>query len=141
MRNLEREIGRVLPQAARAHRRGQNGAECASAATTSRRILGPPRSSRTSRDAHEEPGVATGLAWTPIGGDILFIEATRMPGKGKLTLTGQLGDVMKESAQAALTLVKSRAAALGIDAGPSKESTSTSTCPRARCRRTARAPA
>ena len=61
------------------------------------------------------PGVATGLAWTPVGGDILFIEATRMPGSGKLILTGQLGDVMQESAQAALSLVKSRAEPLGID--------------------------
>ena len=61
------------------------------------------------------PGVATGLAWTPFGGDILFVEATRMPGDGKLILTGQLGDVMKESAQAALSLVKSRAETLGID--------------------------
>ncbi|WP_240002491.1 endopeptidase La [Oleisolibacter albus] len=62
------------------------------------------------------PGVATGLAWTPVGGDILFIEASRYPGSGKLILTGQLGDVMKESVQAALSLVKSRAAALGIRA-------------------------
>src|SRR3972149_3615688 len=61
------------------------------------------------------PGVATGLAWTPFGGDILFVEATKMPGEGKLLLTGQLGDVMKESAQAALSLVKSRAETLGID--------------------------
>ena len=61
------------------------------------------------------PGVATGLAWTPFGGDILFIEATRMAGEGKLLLTGQLGEVMKESAQAALSLAKSRAEALGID--------------------------
>ncbi|MDO8653951.1 MAG: endopeptidase La [Undibacterium sp.] len=61
------------------------------------------------------PGVATGLAWTPVGGDILFIEASRTPGNGRLILTGQLGDVMKESAQAALTLVKSRAAALELD--------------------------
>lgn len=60
------------------------------------------------------PGVATGLAWTPVGGDILFIEATRVPGHGKLILTGQLGDVMKESAQAALSLVKNQAAQLGI---------------------------
>src|SRR5437773_7549903 len=62
-----------------------------------------------------EPGVATGLAWTPVGGDILFIEATRMPGKGALVLTGQLGDVMKESAQAALSFVRSKAKWLGID--------------------------
>ena len=61
------------------------------------------------------PGVATGLAWTPVGGDILFIEATRAPGKGGLILTGQLGEVMRESAQAALSLVKSRASSLGID--------------------------
>ena len=61
------------------------------------------------------PGVATGLAWTPVGGDILFIEATRMPGTGKLILTGQLGDVMKESAQAALSLVKAQSESLGID--------------------------
>jgi len=61
------------------------------------------------------PGVATGLAWTPVGGDILFIEASRSAGSGRLILTGQLGDVMKESAQAALTLVKSRAQALALD--------------------------
>ena len=61
------------------------------------------------------PGVATGLAWTPVGGDILFVEATQVPGRGKLILTGQLGDVMRESAQAALSIVKNRAASLGID--------------------------
>jgi ATP-dependent Lon protease len=63
------------------------------------------------------PGVATGLAWTPVGGDILFIEATRTPGGGRLQLTGQLGDVMKESAQAAYSLVKSMATTLKIEAG------------------------
>jgi ATP-dependent Lon protease len=62
------------------------------------------------------PGVSTGLAWTPTGGDILFVECARVPGNGKLILTGQLGDVMKESAQAALSLVKARSASLGIDA-------------------------
>jgi ATP-dependent Lon protease len=62
------------------------------------------------------PGVATGLAWTPVGGDILFIEAARTPGNGRLILTGQLGDVMKESAQAALSLVEARAETLGISA-------------------------
>jgi ATP-dependent Lon protease len=63
------------------------------------------------------PGVATGLAWTPVGGDILFVEATRVPGKGSFILTGQLGEVMRESAQAALSIVKNRAASLGIDPG------------------------
>jgi ATP-dependent Lon protease len=63
------------------------------------------------------PGVATGLAWTPVGGDILFIEATRIPGGGRLQLTGQLGEVMKESAQAAFSLVKSMATTLQIEAG------------------------
>ncbi len=61
------------------------------------------------------PGVATGLAWTPVGGDILFIEATRIPGAGRLILTGQLGEVMKESAQAALSLVKAQSVSLAVD--------------------------
>ena len=78
-------------------------------------ILGAPRFENEVAMRTSIPGVATGLAWTPVGGDILFIEATRIPGSGKLILTGQLGDVMKESAQAALSIVKNRAAALGID--------------------------
>ena len=68
------------------------------------------------------PGVATGLAWTPTGGDILFVEAAGVPGSGKLILTGQLGDVMKESAQAALSLVKARASSLGVDPGSFEKS-------------------
>jgi len=78
-------------------------------------ILGPPRFESEVAMRTSVPGVATGLAWTPTGGDILFIEATRVPGRGKLILTGQLGDVMKESAQAALTLVKARGPDLLID--------------------------
>jgi ATP-dependent Lon protease len=78
-------------------------------------ILGAPRFESESAMRTSVPGVATGLAWTPVGGDILFIEATRIPGSGKLILTGQLGDVMKESAMAALSIVKNRTAALGID--------------------------
>ncbi len=77
--------------------------------------LGPRAFEREVAERTVEPGVAVGLAWTPVGGDILFIEATRMSGKGKLTLTGQLGDVMKESAQAALSWIKARTAALGIN--------------------------
>ena len=78
-------------------------------------ILGPSKFESEVALRTGVPGVATGLAWTPVGGDILFIEATRVPGTGKLILTGQLGDVMKESAQAALSLIKSRAGLFGID--------------------------
>jgi ATP-dependent Lon protease len=78
-------------------------------------ILGPPQFESETAMRTSVPGVATGLAWTPVGGDILFIEATRIPGSGKLILTGQLGEVMRESAQAALSIVKNRAGSLGID--------------------------
>ena len=77
-------------------------------------VLGPRQFESEVAMRTSIPGVATGLAWTPSGGDILFIEATRIPGTGKLILTGQLGDVMKESAQAALSLVKSRSERLGV---------------------------
>jgi ATP-dependent Lon protease len=114
VRSLEREIGKALRFAAVQIAEG----------TTSKvviepkdlmGILGQPRFEGEIALRTSVPGVATGLAWTPVGGDILFIEATRVPGKGGLILTGQLGDVMRESAQAAMTLVKSRAAQLGID--------------------------
>jgi len=78
-------------------------------------ILGAPRFENEVAMRTSVPGVATGLAWTPVGGDILFIEATRVPGSAKLILTGQLGEVMKESAQAALSLLKAQSARLGID--------------------------
>jgi ATP-dependent Lon protease len=78
-------------------------------------ILGPRKFEADVAMRAGVPGVATGLAWTPVGGDILFIEAARMPGAGKLILTGQLGEVMKESAQAALSLVKARSRELGIE--------------------------
>jgi ATP-dependent Lon protease len=78
-------------------------------------ILGAPRFEDEVKSRTSVPGVATGLAWTPVGGGILFVEATSMPGKGQLILTGQLGDVMRESAQAALSLVRSRARHLGLD--------------------------
>jgi ATP-dependent Lon protease len=78
-------------------------------------ILGPPVFEAETAMRTGLPGVATGLAWTPVGGDILFIETTRAPGKGNFILTGQLGDVMRESAQAALSLVKTRTETLGID--------------------------
>ncbi len=85
--------------------------------------LGPTKFVSEMADRTASTGVATGLAWTAVGGDILFIEATRMPGSGKLTLTGQLGDVMKESVTAALSFIRSRAADLGLDAGNFLEKT------------------
>ena len=88
----------------------------ASPATISLAILGPPQFESELAMRTSVPGVATGLAWTPVGGDILFIEATRIPGNGKLILTGQLGEVMRESAQAALSIVKNCATSFGIDA-------------------------
>jgi ATP-dependent Lon protease len=114
VRNLEREIGQALRHAA--VRIAEGSAEHVRiTADDLRTILGPVRFENEVAMRTSVPGTATGLAWTPVGGDILFIEATRAPGKGTLILTGQLGDVMRESAQAALTLVKSRAESLGID--------------------------
>jgi ATP-dependent Lon protease len=114
VRNLEREIGRALRHAA--VRIAEGSAEHVDITLGElARILGQPRFESEVAMRTSVPGVATGLAWTPVGGDILFIEATRAPGKGNLILTGQLGDVMRESAQAALSIVKNRATALGID--------------------------
>src|SRR5260370_25014703 len=87
-------------------------------------ILGPPRFEGEVAMRTSIPGVATGLAWTPVGGDILFIEAARTPGSGRLILTGQLGEVMRESAQAALRLVKARASGFGLDPGMFEKSDS-----------------
>jgi ATP-dependent Lon protease len=113
-RNLEREIGAVLRNVA--VRIAEGKAESARIDEAEvREILGAPRFEDEVAMRVSVPGVATGLAWTPVGGDILFIEATRIPGKGALILTGQLGDVMKESAQAAMSLVKSQSEALGLD--------------------------
>src|SRR5215475_5755019 len=114
VRNLEREIGKVLRHAAVRIAEGQSGPIRLTAADLVA-ILGPPQFENEAAMRTSVPGVATGLAWTPVGGDILFIEATRVPGSGRLILTGQLGEVMKESAQAALSIVKNRAAALEID--------------------------
>ncbi|MCK1495064.1 endopeptidase La [Bradyrhizobium sp. 180] len=111
VRNLEREIGKVFRHAAVQIADG-TAAKVVVGPTI---VLGQPRFEGEIALRTSVPGVATGLAWTPVGGDILFIEATRVPGKGGLILTGQLGDVMRESVQAALTLVKSKAAQLGID--------------------------
>jgi ATP-dependent Lon protease len=115
VRNLEREIGKALRNVAVQVAEG-SASRVVITAKDIPALLGQPRFENEVAMRTAVPGVATGLAWTPVGGDILFIEATRTPGKGALILTGQLGDVMRESVQAALTLVKSRASQLGIDA-------------------------
>jgi len=114
VRSLEREIGKVLRHAAVRLAQGESGPIRIAAADLAS-ILGPPQFESEIALRTSVPGVATGLAWTPVGGDILFIEATRLPGSGRLILTGQLGEVMRESAQAALSIVKSHAASFGID--------------------------
>jgi len=115
VRSLERQIGQVLRHAAVRIAEGQNGPIRITRGDLTA-IIGAPQFESETAMRTSVPGVATGLAWTPVGGDILFIEATRVPGSGKLILTGQLGEVMRESVQAALSIVKNRAAALGIDA-------------------------
>jgi ATP-dependent Lon protease len=105
VRNLERHIGAVLRNAAMRIAEGASD-KIEIAENDLRAILGPKKFENETAERTSLPGVATGLAWTPVGGDILFIEASKVPGSGKLIITGQLGDVMKESAQAALTLAK-----------------------------------
>ncbi len=114
VRNLEREIGNLFRHAAMRVAEGDAAKVHIDPAQVAE-VLGAPRFENEVAMRTSVPGVATGLAWTPVGGDILFIETSRTPGSGKLILTGQLGDVMKESAQAALTLVKARAASLGVE--------------------------
>jgi ATP-dependent Lon protease len=107
VRSLERELGAVLRSAAMRIAESGSAEPVAIDAADLHAILGPRRFENEVALRTAVPGVATGLAWTPVGGDILFVEASRVPGSGKLILTGHLGDVMKESAQAALTLAKS----------------------------------
>lgn len=112
VRNLEREIGAVFRHCAMQFAEGQTAIRRIDTADLAG-ILGPARFENEVAMRTSVPGVATGLAWTAAGGDILFIEAIRIPGTGQLILTGQLGEVMKESAQAALSLVKARLAGAG----------------------------
>jgi ATP-dependent Lon protease len=114
VRSLERQIGALLRNAAVTIASGRASSIDIDEAEVTK-ILGGARFENDVALRTSVPGVATGLAWTPAGGDILFIESSRVKGSGKLILTGQLGDVMKESAQAAVTLIKSQAERLGID--------------------------
>jgi ATP-dependent Lon protease len=106
VRNLERQIGTICRKVARKVAEGNSKGKERISAKRARELLGRRRVFAEQRRRTKVPGVATGLAWTPTGGDVLFIEATSMPGSGSLTITGQLGDVMKESAQAALSYVR-----------------------------------
>jgi len=113
LRNLEREIASVCRKVARKVAEGETGLTVVMA-TTVEEYLGVPKFMPEAEQEEDEVGVATGLAWTPVGGEILYIEATTMKGKGQLTLTGHLGEVMKESAHAALSYARSRANTLGL---------------------------
>jgi ATP-dependent Lon protease len=109
VRNLDREIGSVCRKVALQVAQGTLERKVSVTAPRVAELLGRARFQSDRKRRTSEPGVATGLAWTPVGGDVLFVEATAMPGSGKLTITGQLGDVMKESAQAALSYVRGHA--------------------------------
>src|SRR5262247_241013 len=115
VRSLEREIGKALRHAAVRIAEGESG-PIRIVVDDLATVLGPAQFESELAMRTSIPGVATGLAWTPVGGDMLFIQATRTPGSGRLILTGQLGEVMRESAQAALSIVKNRASDFGIDA-------------------------
>jgi ATP-dependent Lon protease len=115
VRNLEREIGSVCRKVAREFAEGRRKSKRTIRPKQVGEYLGRRRVQPEVRRRTGEPGVATGLAWTPVGGDVLFVEATAYPGEGKLQLTGMLGDVMRESAAAALSYIKTRAGDLGAD--------------------------
>jgi ATP-dependent Lon protease len=117
VRNLERQIGTICRKVARQVAEGKAKGKVRISAKKARELLGRRRVFAEQRRRTKVPGVATGLAWTPTGGDVLFIEATAMPGAGKLTITGQLGEVMKESAQAALSWVRGHWADVAPDLG------------------------
>ncbi|MBE7484569.1 MAG: endopeptidase La [Polyangiaceae bacterium] len=124
VRQLDRELTRLLRSVALDVARATDSAplRVRVEAADVGRYLGKPRFSNDVAERTAVPGVATGLAWTPVGGDILFIETSRMPGKGRLEITGKLGDVMKESARAALTYLRSHASELELDVSGLDES-------------------
>ena len=115
-RQLDREIASVARKAARDIAGGRKGRKPFNVSGASlRKLLGPPRFESETAGRVTQCGIAIGLAWTPVGGEILFIEATKMPGRGKLILTGSLGEIMKESAQTALSYLRSNADDIGVD--------------------------
>jgi ATP-dependent Lon protease len=115
VRNLERQIGTICRKVAREVAEGKVDGRVRISAKRARELLGRQRFFAEQRRRTKDPGVATGLAWTPVGGEVLFVEASAMPGSGNLTITGQLGDVMRESAQAALSWVRAHQQSLAPD--------------------------
>ena len=139
LRNFERNLAAIMRKRARRKAEGEEGAWIIDNEKVEE-ILGIPRYAVEEAEKEPEVGVVTGLAWTSTGGDLMIIEALRMTGSGRLTVTGQLGDVMRESVDAAYSYVRSRAAQLGIAEGVPRTTTCTSTSRPARFPRTDRAP-
>jgi ATP-dependent Lon protease len=115
VRNLERQIGTAFRKIARQIAEGKSEGKITISGKRARELLGKRRFFAEQRRRTKDPGVATGLAWTPVGGEVLFVEATAVPGEGKLTITGQLGEVMRESAQAALSWVRGHSHTIAPD--------------------------
>jgi len=115
VRNLEREIGTLCRKVAMEFAEGKAKKKVKVGAKRAREMLGKRKFFSEAQRRTREPGVATGLAWTPVGGTVLFVEATEFPGTGRLQITGQLGDVMKESAQAALSWIRAHSSSLGAE--------------------------
>ena len=127
MRELERQIGAVCRGVAAQVARGKTEHVTVTPDVVAE-MLGPAKYVRETKLKTSKPGVVTGLAYTPAGGEVLHIEATRYPGKGNITLTGQIGEVMKESVQAALSLLRSREGQLGVNPKIFAKWTFTFTC-------------
>jgi ATP-dependent Lon protease len=142
VRNLEREIATLARKAVKEHHDGERQEEPRSRSTPTdvEKFLGVPKYPLRRGDREDQVGVVTGLAWTEVGGEMLTIEGVMMPGKGKMTVTGNLRDVMKESISAASSYVRSRAVDFGIEPPLFDKRTSTCTCRKGRHRRTARRP-
>jgi ATP-dependent Lon protease len=115
VRNLEREISGICRKVARHVVKTKTDKIVRVTETAVQKYLGPPRFRKTEIEDTDRVGMVTGMAWTQVGGELLFVETLTMPGRGAVTVTGKLGDVMKESAQAAVSYVRSRAENLGVD--------------------------
>jgi ATP-dependent Lon protease len=140
VRNLEREIASICRKSAVAVVKTDHNAHLKVSASSLSKYLGPPKFRYGMAETEPQIGMATGLAWTELGGELLGVEVTIVPGRSKITITGRLGEVMQESAQAALSYVRSRSEQLALPPTSTRRSTSTFTFPRAGFRRMGRPP-